>query len=137
MKQRRFFAACAVASATQLSLAAAADGAMATARTQARFLAQIELALDAMGYSIDPPDGLPDARTTAALAMFLERLGLPDATPIGGALAATALAAADLQRAERLVRAELRRDAEERMVRQDLARPTIEQLAVATPSASQ
>jgi peptidoglycan hydrolase-like protein with peptidoglycan-binding domain len=118
----------------QLPLPAAADSASAI-RVRAAYLAQIELALDAMGYSIDPPDGLPDPRTAAALAAFLGRHGLPEATPAGAALAAMARAAADLQQAERRVRADLRRAAEERLVRYDLARPATEQLAVADPPA--
>lgn len=75
-----------------------------------------------MGYRIDPPDGMPDARTEAALAAFLHRHALPPATPVSGLLVAVAKAAAELQRAERLVRAGLRRDDEERLVRADLAR---------------
>jgi hypothetical protein len=99
---------------------AAEPDASAGRRLAAAQLARIELALDVMGYRIDPPDGLLDARTETALAALLERQGLPESTPVSQALVAMVEAAAELQRAERAIRTLLRRASEERLLRADL-----------------
>lgn len=86
-----------------LSLAAAAAHAPASAEERARqeerlrqagLLARVELALERLDYPIDAPDGLPDARTDAALAHFRGGAGLPTVGRLDEALVVAVEAAA-------------------------------------------
>lgn len=88
---------------------------------QAALLVRAEFALEALGYGIDPPDGLPDDRTRAALRHFGRGAGLPGPAPVSQTLVAALEAAAVVLAAERAALAMGRRDAEERLVRADLA----------------
>jgi hypothetical protein len=88
---------------------------------RAALLVRAEFALERLGYGIDLPDGLPDARTGAALEHFSRGAGLPGSEPMDQALVAMLEAAAAARAEERLALARARREAEERLVRADLA----------------
>ena len=88
---------------------------------QAATLARAELALDALGYRIDPPDGLPDRLTSRALAWFRRDAGLPAELPVDDPLADVLEAAAALRATTHRALAAARRAAEERLVRADVS----------------
>jgi hypothetical protein len=103
--------------------AAGADDRAGAARRlhEAATLARAELALDALGYGIDPPDGLPDRLTSRALAWFRRGAGLPAELPVDDPLADVLEAAAALRATTHRALAAARRAAEERLVRADVS----------------
>ena len=88
---------------------------------EAAMLARVELALDALGYRIDPPDGLPDGLTSRALACFRRDARLPAGLPVDGHLATVLEAAVELRAVTHRALAAARRAAEERLVQADLS----------------
>ena len=77
-------------------------------------VAQAEMALLAIGYTIDAPDGELDPQSEHALARFLGRLELP---AVDESLIVRQWEAASSGRTMRLREAQIRREAEERLVR--------------------
>jgi peptidoglycan hydrolase-like protein with peptidoglycan-binding domain len=102
--------------------AAMAEDAAAAARSlhQAALLAQVEMALDELGYDIDSPDGLPDPRTEDALARFRRQTGAAPGQAIDEGLVAALRAAVAAQADRRLRQARKRIAEEEVLVRRDL-----------------
>lgn len=89
--------------------------------TDAALLVRAELALDALGYPVEPPDGMADAATTRALRAFRTRAGLPLSPGVDLALAKALEEAVARAEARRRALAAARRAEEERLVRADLA----------------